>query len=168
VSNVPTLWALAAEHRALAWKLEQLDLDDQTIADTLAGESLALESKAQACVAVLGNLRSQASAYKQRAEQLAAHAKALENRAEWLTKYVRDAMQMAGISEIKGPDWVAKLRQSPERVVIDAESQVPWEYWREKVIKEIDKNALKEAIKAGDEGAQACAHLERGVSLVIK
>ncbi len=74
--TVPTLWALAAEHRALAAQLESLDLDDQTIADTLAGESLALESKAQACVSVLGNLRSQASAYKQRAEQLAAHAKA--------------------------------------------------------------------------------------------
>jgi hypothetical protein len=145
-----------------------LDLDEQTIADTLAGEAMALESKAQACVAVLGNLRSQASAYKARADQLAEHAKALDARAEWLTKYVRDAMQMAGISEIKGPDWVAKLRQNPERVVVDAESQVPWEYWRERTIKEIDKTALKEAIKAGDEGAQAAAHLERGVSLVIK
>jgi hypothetical protein len=143
-------------------------LDDQTIADTLAGESLELESKAQACVAVVGSLRSQASAYKQRAEQLAAHAKALDNRADWLTKYVRDVMQFAGISEIKGPDWTAKLRQNPERIVIDAESQVPWEYWRERTIKEIDKTALRDAIKAGDEGAQACAHLERGVSLVIK
>ncbi len=166
--NIPTLWSLAAEHRALAAQLESLDLDNQTIADTLAGESLALEQKAQACVAVLGNLRSQASAYKQRAEQLADHAKALDARADWLTKYVRDAMQLSGISEIKGPDWTAKLRQNPERVVIDAESQVPWEYWRERTIKEIDKAALKAAIAQGDEEACACAHLERGVSLVIK
>ena len=168
MSTVPTLWALAAEHRALAAQLESLDLDDQTISDTLAGEAIALESKAQACVAVLGNLRSQASAYKARAEQLAAHAKALDARADWLTKYVRDAMQLAGISEIKGPDWTAKLRQNPERVVIDAESQVPWAYWREKVVKEVDKAALKDAIQQGDEEACACAHLERGVSLVIK
>jgi hypothetical protein len=166
--NVPTLWQLAAEHRALAAQLESLDLDEQTIADTLAGESLALEAKAQACVAVLGNLRSQASAYKARADQLATHAKALDARAEWLTRYVRDAMQIAGINEIKGPDWVAKLRQNPERVVIDAESQVPWEYWRERTIKEIDKTALKAAIQDGDEAAKSCAHLERGISLVIK
>ena len=166
--SVPTLWALAAEHRALAAKLESLDLDEQTIADTLSGESLALEAKAQACVAVLGNLRSQAEAYYARADQLAEHAKALENRALWLTRYVRDAMQLAGISEITGPDWTAKLRQNPERGVIDAESQVPWAYWHFRTIKEIDKTALKEAIKAGDEGAKACAHLERSVSLTIK
>lgn len=166
--NAPTLWELAVEHRALAAQLESLDLDETTIADTLEGESLALQSKAQACVAVVGNLRSQASAYKARADQLAAHAKALDNRVEWLTKYVRDAMQTAGISEIKGPDWTAKLRQNPPRVVIDAESQIPWEYWRERVIKEIDKAALLQALKDGDESAGTCAHLERGTSLVIK
>src|SRR5512139_1993030 len=166
--NAPTLWQLASEHRALAAQLESLELDEQTIRDTLEGESLALQSKAQACVAVVGTLEAQAEAYKARATQLADHAKALANRADWLRRYVRNTMQTAGISEIKGPDWVAKLRTNPERVVIDAESQVPWEYWRERTIKEIDKTALRDAIKAGDEGAQACAHLERGVSLVIK
>src|SRR5512139_2725837 len=166
--NAPTLWQLAAEHRALAAQLESLDLDEQTIADTLEGESLALQSKTQACVAVVGTLEAQAEAYKARAAQLADHARALAKRAEWLRQYVRDAMMVSGISEIKGPDFVAKLRTNPEKVVIDAETQVPWEYWRERTIKEIDKTALRDAIKAGDEGAQACAHLERGVSLVIK
>lgn len=33
------LFILAKEHRALADKLHDLDLDDQTIADTLEGES---------------------------------------------------------------------------------------------------------------------------------
>src|SRR5512139_1543853 len=145
--NAPTLWQLASEHRALAAQLESLELDEQTIKDTLEGESLALQSKAQACVAVVGNLEAQAQAYDARAKQLADHAKALANRADWLRRYVRDAMQTAGISEIKGPDFTAKLRTNPERVVIDAESQVPWEYWREKVIKEIDKVALKQALQ---------------------
>ena len=166
--NAPTLWALAQEHRALAAQLESLDLDETTIRDTLEGESLALQSKAQACVAVVGTLDAQAEAYKQRASQLADHAKALANRADWLRRYVRDAMQTAGISEIRGPDFVARLRTNPEHVVVDAESQIPWECWREKVIKEIDKEALKQAIRDGDESAKACAHLERGTSLVIK
>src|SRR5512139_3188873 len=145
--NAPTLWQLAAEHRALAAQLESLDLDEQTIADTLEGESLALQSKTQACVAVMGTLEAQAEAYKQRAAQLADHAKALAKRAEWLRQYVRDAMMVSGISEIKGPDFTAKLRTNPPRLVIDAETQVPWEFWREKVIKEIDKVALKQALQ---------------------
>ena len=166
--NAPTLWELAEEHRALAAQLESLDLDEQTIADTLEGESIAIQSKAAACVAVVGTLEAQAYAYKSRAAQLADHAKALANRAEWLRRYVRDSMQTAGISEIKGPDFTAKLRTNPPHVVVDAESQIPWEYWRERVIKEIDKSALLQALKNGDEAAVACAHLERGISLVIK
>ena len=166
--NAPTLWALAAEHRALAAQLESLELDEQTIRDTLEGESLALQSKAQACIAVVGNLEAQTQAYEARAKQLAEHAKALANRADYLRQYVRDAMIFGGITEIRGPDFVAKLRTNQERVVIDAESQVPWEFWREKTIREIDKQALKQALKDGEEAAKACAHLERGTSLVIK
>src|SRR5512139_3332291 len=157
--NAPTLWSLAAEHRALAAQLESLDLDETTIKDTLEGGSLALQSKAQACIAVVGNLEAQAQAYETRAKQLAEHAKALSNRADYLRRYVRDAMIFGGITEIRGPDFVAKLRTNPEKVVVDAESQVPWEFWREKVIKEIDKVALKQALQDGDESAKACAHL---------
>lgn len=163
-----TLWQLAAEHRALAAQLEQLDLDEATIADTLEGELAPLESKAQACIAVAGSLAAQAEAFSSRAKQLADHAKSLDNRAKWLKDYVRDAMQVAGITEIKGPDFVAKLRQNPPKVVIDAESQIPWEFWREKTIKELDKEAIKEALKAGDEELGKAAHLERGMSLSIK
>lgn len=166
--SAPTLWQLAGEYRALADKLESLDLDDQTIKDTLEGESLALQAKAEACIAVLGSLESQAEAYRQRIVQLAAHARALSNRALWLRNYVRDAMLAAGISEIKGPDFVAKLRKNPAHIIIDAPSQVPWEFWREETIKEIDNVALKQALKDGDESAAACAHLDRGTSLVIK
>lgn len=168
MSNVPTLWQLAEQHRALAAQLDQLDLDEQTIADTLEGELAPLEHKAQACVVVSQTLAAQATMYAARAKELAAHAKALDGRSEWLRRYVRDAMLAAGITQIDGPDWTAKLRQNPPKVVIDAESQIPLEYWREKVTREIDKDAIKDALKEGDEDLGKSAHLERGWSLSVK
>ena len=168
MKDAPTLWQLAEQHRALAAQLEALDLDEQTIADTLEGELAPLEHKAQACVVVSQTLSAQSKMYAERAKELAAHAKALDGRSEWLRRYVRDAMLAAGISEIAGSDWTAKLRQNPPRVVIDAESQIPWEFWREKVVMEIDKDALKDALKEGDEELGKAAHLERGWSLTVK
>ena len=170
--STPALWELAQQHRALAAQLDQLDLDEQTIADTLEGELAPIEQKAQACIVVAQTLAGQAGLFAARAKELAEHAKRLDARADWLRRYVRDAMLACGITEIAGPDWKAKLRQNPPKVVIDAESQIPVEFWREKIIREPDKEQIKAVLMAGPEadlgGVGKAAHLERGWSLVVK
>jgi hypothetical protein len=54
------LFQLAAEHRALSDKLHDLDLDDQTIMDTLESESTDLIEKGKNVAAVFRNLESDA------------------------------------------------------------------------------------------------------------
>ena len=51
-----TLFEIAAEYRDMAEKLADLDLDEQTVADTLDGESGALVAKGTSIAAVVRNL----------------------------------------------------------------------------------------------------------------
>lgn len=162
-----TLFQLAAEHRALADKLHDLDLDDQTIADTLEGESGDLIEKGKNVAAVFRNLESDAKQIKEAEQQLAERRKAYEKRAESLKEYLKTNMEVAGIQKIECPWFSITLAQNPEAVTIDDEAVIPRDYFKEiPATYQLDKALVKQAIKDGFEVPGA--RLTRGTSLRIK
>lgn len=161
------LFILAQEHRALADKLNDLDLDDQTIADTLEAEGGDLVEKGKNVAAVFRNLESDAAQIKEAEQQLAARRKAYEKRAESLKQYLKTNMEVAGITKIECPWFVISLAQNPEAVTVDDESLIPRDYFKEiPATYQLDKNLVRQAIKDGFEVPGA--HLSRGTSLRIK
>lgn len=88
------LYELAASHRALADKLNDLDLDDQTIADTLESESGDLMEKGTNVAKVFRNLESFAAQIKEAETHMAARRKAVEKRAESLKAYLKTNMEI--------------------------------------------------------------------------
>lgn len=161
------LFILAAEHRALADKLHDLDLDDQTIADTLEGESGDLIEKVKNVAAVFRNLESDAKQIKEAEQQLAERRKAIEKRAESLKQYLKTNMELSGIQKIECQWFVITLAQNPEAVTVDDETMIPRDYFKEiPASYQLDKSLVKQAIKDGFEVPGA--HLSRGTSLRIK
>lgn len=161
------LFILAAEHRALADKLHDTDLDEQTIIDTLEAESGDLVEKGKNVAAVFRNLESDAKQIKEAEQQLAERRKAIEKRAESLKHYLKTNMEIAGIPKIDCPWFVVSIKTNPASVVIDDESEIPDDYMRETPASFVpDKKIIKSAI---DEGytVPGC-HLERGTRLEIK
>ena len=162
-----TLFQLAAEHRALADKLHDLDLDDQTIADTLEAESGDLIEKGKNVAAVFRNLESDAKQIKEAEQQLAERRKAIEKRAESLKNYLKTNMEIAGIQKIECPWFVISIAQNPETVTVDDESEIPRDYFKEiPATFQLDKAMVKQAIKDGF--TVPGARLSRGTSLRIK
>lgn len=161
------LFILAQEHRALADKLHDLDLDDQTIADTLEAEGDDLVEKGKNVAAVFRNLESDAAQIKEAEQQLAARRKSIEKRAEALRNYLKTNMEVAGITKIECPWFVVSIAQNPEAVTVDDESLIPRDYFEEiPATYQLDKNLIKQAIKDGF--TVPGAHLSRGTSLRIK
>ena len=161
------LFILAAEHRALSDKLHDLDLDDQTIADTLESESGDLIDKGKNVAAVFRNLESDAKQIKEAEQQLAERRKAIEKRAESLRNYLKTNMEIAGIHKIECPWFVVSIAQNPEAVTVDDESLIPRDYFKEiPATFQLDKTLVKQAIKEGYEVPGV--HLSRGTSLRIK
>ena len=161
------LFILAQEHRALSDKLHDLDLDDQTILDTLEGESTDLIEKGKNVAAVFRNLESDAKQIKEAEQQLAERRKAIEKRAESLKNYLKTNMEIAGIQKIESPWFVVSIAQNPEAVTVDDESLIPRDYFKEVPVSFVlDKGMVKKAIHDGYEVPGA--HLSRGTSLRIR
>jgi len=161
------LFILAQEHRALADKLHDLDLDEQTILDTLEGESTDLVEKGKNVAAIFRNLESDAKQIKEAEQQLSERRKAIEKRAEQLKHYLKTNMEVAGISKIECPWFIVSIAQNQEAVTVDDESLIPRDYFKEiPATYQLDKALVKAAIKDGF--TVPGAHLSRGTSLRIK
>lgn len=167
MSNL-SLFKLAAEYRALAEKLADMECDPQTINDTLEGESGALETKAANVVMVARSLEALAGAIKAEEEAMAARRKALEKRAGWLREYVLMNMQACGMQKIEAPQFRIAVRANPEGVDVFDVAQVPAQFLKapEPPLPVIDKTAIKRALQEGQDVPGA--RLVRGHRLEVK
>jgi len=150
------LFLIAAQYRDMAVKLADLDLDDQTIVDTLEGESGALVEKSQNVAFVVRNLEASAEAIKAAEGAMADRRKAVEKRAERIRAYLLDAMRVAGIQKIDSPYFAISIKKNPPAVDVFDEAQVPTEYRKEPPPAPPpapDKKRIAEAIKGGTEVA---------------
>lgn len=122
------LYALAAEHRALAEQLSESDLDEVTIADTLESMSGDLETKAISTAMVAKNLEAAAEQIKAAEAEMAKRRKAIEANAARVRRYLLDNLLVAGISKVECPHFRISVRDNPGAVVVDNEAQIPAAY----------------------------------------
>ncbi len=165
--TLPALYHLATEYREAAETLADMDLDPQTIADTLESLSGDVEVKAQNVAYMVGNLEATADAIKAHREHQKQREDAIRNRAESLRRYLQSCMEMTGISKIEGAGISIGFRKSTA-VAIDEPGLVPIEYMRfpEPPPPAPDKAEIAKALKSGKEVPGA--HLEHRQTLQIK
>lgn len=123
-----SLYAIAAQYRDMAARLGDLDLDEQTVINTLEGESGALVEKSENVAFVVRNMEASAAAIKDAEAKMEARRKAIENRAARLKAYLLDAMKFAGVQKIESPYFNLVIRKNPARVDIFDTDQIPADY----------------------------------------
>lgn len=162
------LYILADQYKAAASSLADLELDEQTIADTLESLSGDLEVKAVNVAMFARNLEATAAAIKEAEAQMAARRKAMEKRADNLRAYILRCMESTGIKKIDGPHFSLSVKANPASVEVFDPFQVPAEYMRQKPppAPEPDKAAIKAAIQSGKEVPGA--KLTQGARLEVK
>lgn len=149
------LYDISSQYLATANQLADMDIDEQTLTDTLEASAWPVEEKVRAVSAVILNLQAEADMVKGTADRIAKRAKALQSRADALHDYLLINMQRTGITEIKALDGTFKAKLYRERdasVVIDSENLIPADYMREIPARcEPDKVLIKKAINDGYE-----------------
>ena len=145
------LYVLAQEYKSACETLADLDLDEQTIADTLEGMSGDLEVKATNVAMFARNLEATAAAIKDAEAQMASRRKALERRADHMRDYLLRNMQHAGIDKIEGAYMKISVRSNPPSVEVFDAAQVPAIYMRQPAPPppSPDKAAIKAAFATG-------------------
>lgn len=146
-----TLYQIADQYMQDMQRLQDLDLDEQTIADTLEGMAGALEEKVTNVAMFVRNVEASVEAIKAAEKQMYERRKALENRSERIRKYMLENMQRTGISKIECPFFKVSVKNNPESLVIEPDAVIPDSYYIEPPPpqKVLDKAALKEDMKMG-------------------
>lgn len=163
-----TLYEIAQEHRADLDKLSELDLDEQTLTDTLDSMGGELQVKAQSVACFIRNIEATAVQIKEAEAHMAARRKALENKAARVKDYLLASMMVAGVDKIECPLFRMTVRDNPPAVEVYEPELIPAQFMRqpEPPPPAVDKVAIKEALKNGQD-VPGC-RLTRGKSLQIK
>jgi phage host-nuclease inhibitor protein Gam len=160
------LYDLAGQYKQLAERLSNMDLDAETVADTIESSGLTDEINAKAQGVLL--VAKQAEQYLPHIDAEIARLRALKARhervAQGLRDYLKRNMEQAGIERIECPLFVVSIRSNPASVEVFDEAQVPVSLLRVKY--EVDKTAIKAELKAGREVA-GC-RLVNGTRLEVK
>ncbi len=151
------LYHLAGEYRQLAERLADMDLDAQTVADTIEASGLtdALQVKAQGVEMVARAAEMHTLAIDAEIARLQALKARRQKIAQGLRDYLKLNMENAGIERIECPLFTLTLKKNPPAVEVLDEAMVPAGYWVTPEPKpptaRIDKVALGKALKAGNE-----------------
>lgn len=160
-----TLYELTSDYLAVLEMMDDPDVDPQVIQDTLEGIDGEIEIKADGYAKVIRELDGRAKALKAEEDRLALRRKTIENNMKNTKERLQSAMMACGKTKFKTDLFSFGIQKNPPSLVVDDESQIPPKYWipQDPVV---DKTAIKEALKAGEE--IAFAHLEQGESLRIR
>lgn len=150
------LYDLAGQYRQLADRLAHMDLDAETVADTIEASGLTdeISTKAQGVLLVAKSAEQYLPAIEAEIARLQALKKRRERIAGGLRDYLKHNMQQAGIERIDCPLFAVSLRTNPPAVEVFDEAQVPASYWHTPEPKpSISKSTIAAELKAGREVA---------------
>jgi hypothetical protein len=144
-----------------------MNFDEQTIQDTLEGESTELQAKIENYSFVIRNMEAFTEAMKAEETRMAERRKAQEAKIARIKHWLLTNMQACDITKIECPAFTIALRNNPPKVVVDDEKAIPAGYFKipDPLPPQLDKKALAADLKAGNVDG---AHLEHGVRLEIK
>lgn len=150
------LYDLAGAYKQLADRLATMDLDAETVADTIEASGLTdeISTKAQGVLLVAKSAEQYLPAIEAEIARLTALKKRHEHIAGRLRDYLKQNMEAAGIERIDCPLFAVSLRKNPAALEVFDEKQVPANYWHTPEPKpSISKSAVAAELKAGREVA---------------
>lgn len=163
-----TLYELTAQRLELQTKLESLNLDDVTVADTLEGDSTEIAAKIEDYGFVIRNMESFIGAIADEEKRLTARRKANEAKLAHIKDWLLSNMVICGIYKIECPVFSVTVKTNPGTVIIDNDKFIPDEFMTvpELPVPVPNKKMIAAAIKDGLD-VPGC-HLEKSQRVEIK
>ena len=158
-----SLYSISKRYNAVMALLDDDSIPPKDIGSALILIDDELQKKGENILSYLQKLDDIEEQAKRRKKEIDAYIKGIANRKKRLEKaciFALDNMQVKSIMTSKGE---IKTKKNPPAVIIDDVAKIPTQYQRQKIQVDIDKVAIKAAIKAGEEVLGA--HLEQATSL---
>lgn len=164
VAPAGSLFALTGTYLDAQRKLAEIDLDPQTVADTLESLEGDIAVKSVRVIAIAQQYEAFADGCAMAANRMQQRASANIKRANLLRDYVLASLQAAGFEagdKIESPEISLRLQRNPPSVEITDASLIPGFYWRtpDTPADVIDKKAILEDLKAEPKEGEPPAHI---------
>jgi hypothetical protein len=144
-----SLYNLSIEFLQVVQALEEMDLDQQTIEDTLESYQCSIEEKAENIIKFSKNLEAMAEARKTEAKRLNELAAKDTKKAERLLNYLDESLKMIGKKKLTAGIFEVGYRKGIEVVKVD-ETRLPEQFFTPQPPKPWGKNDLKKFLKENE------------------
>ena len=144
-----TLYEMTWEYAEASEVLEDLDLPEEAIRDTLETLKTGIAIKAQNIAAMIMNLEAEATKIEAAEERLDNRRQSLQNRATWLRNYLMVNMQAVNLNKLRSPNglFTIAVRQNPPSVSIEDQSLIPERFMKTVTTVSVDKAGLRNELK---------------------
>ena len=163
------IYELTQNQLALLHRLESLNLDEQTVADTLEAEGFEgeISDKLDAYGLVAGEFRAIANARREEAKRLNSLADTADKKADGLHQVMKHTLEHLNYKDLSTKHFSLKIKLNPPKVEVFGD--VPEQFYVQKPPPkpEISKTLIKDAQKAGQD-ISAFARIIQETKLEIK
>lgn len=153
------LYDISTEYSVQAEEIMSMDIDDETLQDTLESMQGDFNDKAVAIATVIKNMKLDISAIDVELDRIKQRRTVLNNRAVRLGSYLSDCMARCEIPQVKSLLFNINLRVNPPSVSITNQSLIPKEFIMKSEVETIDKTKIKAA--GGCPGAEVITNKTR-------
>ena len=147
------LYELISDFNEFMERVEEGDIPEEAIADTLEAITMSLEAKVDNIACMMKNLDAEITAIEAEAKKLTERAKAKEKTYDRLKEYLADNLQRANLPKIETIRSVVSFRKS-DSVEVNEETFLGWaQIHRDDLLTytapKPNKTAIKKALKDG-------------------
>ena len=154
------LYELSSSYRAI----QEMDLDEETLRDTLDSIVGEAEQKAENIVKWIRNLKGDNTAIKEEETRLKNKRIANENKIKYLGLYLEDFLKTSGLTRLKTELFTISLQNNPPSVEVYDATLIPPKYLIEQ-LPIVDKQIIKELLKQGEEIPGATLKQTKGLRI---
>lgn len=130
--------------------VQEMDLEPETLKDTLDSIEEAIEVKAENIAKWIRNLEADKKAFEEEEKRFKEKKQAADNRIKSLKLYLEDNMRLTGKTKFKAGFFSFAIQNNPPSVEVFDEALLPERFLIEQPPK-IDRAGIKELLKAGEE-----------------
>ena len=145
-----TLYEIAGEYRTIMDRIEDAD-GEITDADSAALDAIdgGFSAKADSILALAAEAQAEADAAKEQEARFAKRKRSAQRRADWLKRYLKDAMVRVGFDRVKGDRFAATICRNGTPSIRWTRDPSDLPSWLRRVEVSLDGTAARAAFKDG-------------------
>lgn len=131
-------------------EVQEMDLEPETLKDTLDSIAETFEDKAESIAKLIRNLEADKKAFDEEEKRFKDKKQTADNRIKSLKLYLEDNMRLTGKTKFKTGVFSFAIQNNPPSVEVFDEALIPKQFLIAQPVK-IDRAGIKELLKAGEE-----------------